>query len=220
MRITGVLVIIGGRAAALTAVRAQPKPDAEAVMAAARQALGGERRLSAVKSFSLTGRTQQAPGRNSFPNEFELLCERPDRCARTDDSPARGVQKDLVPLTLGMFAGSLSSSPLTFSYVGRAEVPQGKADVIDARGPDNFVVRLFIDGTSRLPVMVSWIPPAAEVRPGAVMTGTARGAGAEKQPGGPSPRPAHPPRPASRASTTRTIARSTGCACRFACAAP
>ncbi len=61
------------------------------------------------------------------------------------------------------------------------------------RGPDNFVVRLFIDTTSHLPIMVSWIPPAPPMRPGAAMAGAARGAGApgaETQPGGPSPRQA------------------------------
>lgn len=171
-------------------VGAQPKPDAGAVLAAARKALGGDERLSAVKSFSLTGRTQQARGKNSVPNELEMRCERPDRCTRTDEIPARGVPQDFVRLTLGMFAGSFSSAPLTFSYVGQDDMPQGKADVIDARGPDNVVVRLFIDSTSRLPIMVSWVPPAAPVRPGAVMTGAARGAGAETQPGGPSPRQA------------------------------
>jgi hypothetical protein len=185
-----VLLIIGGLGLAIPWIDAQPKPDAGAVMAAARRALGGDERLSAVKSFSLTGRTQQARGKNSVPNELEMRCERPDRCTRTDEIPARGVRQDFGRLTLGMFAGSFSSAPLTFSYVGQDEMPQGKADVIDARGPDNVVVRLFIDRTSRLPIMVSWVPPAAPVRPGAVMTGAARGAGAETQPGGPSPRQA------------------------------
>jgi hypothetical protein len=185
-----VLLIIGGLGLAIPWIDAQPKPDAGAVMAAARRALGGDERLSAVKSFSLTGRTQQARGKNSVPNELEMRCERPDRCTRTDEIPARGVRQDFGRLTLGMFAGSFSSAPLTFSYVGQDEMPHGKADVIDARGPDNVVVRLFIDRTSRLPIMVSWVPPAAPVRPGAVMTGAARGAGAETQPGGPSPRQA------------------------------
>ena len=188
MRITRALAVIGGLAATLTTGAAQPKADAEAVMAAARKALGGEKRLSAVTSFSLTGRTQQA--RISGANEFEMLCERPDRCARTDEVPIRGVQQEFVRLALGMFAGSWSSSSLTFSYMGQDEMPQGKADVIDARGPDGSPARLFFDSTTRLPILVSWMASAAAVRPGAVMTGAARGAGADTQPGGPSPRQA------------------------------
>jgi hypothetical protein len=183
-----VFLIIGGLATAVSGIDAQPTPDAGAVIAAARKALGGEKRLSAVKSVSITGRTQQA--RISGANEFAILCERPDRCARTDEVPGRGVQQELVGLTLGMFAGSFSSSSLTFSYMGQDEMPQGKADVIEARGPDGSAARLFFDRTSRLPILVSWMAPAAPIRPGAVMTGAARGAGAETQPGGPSPRQA------------------------------
>jgi hypothetical protein len=182
-----VFLIIGGLGLAISGIDAQPKPDAGAVIAAARKALGGDERLSAVKSFSLTGRTQQARGKNSVPNELEVRCERPDRCTRTDGIPARGVQQDFVRLTLGMFAGSFSSAPLTFSYMGQDEMPQGKADVIDARGPDHLVVRLFIDSTSRLPIMVSWVSPAAPVRPGAVMTGAARAAPQPSPPQGAQP---------------------------------
>ena len=45
---------------------------------------------------------------------------------------------------------------LTYAYVGQAEAPQGKADVIDVKGPDNFAARLFIDGETHLPIMLSW----------------------------------------------------------------
>jgi hypothetical protein len=214
-------------------------------MAATPEALGGEKRLSAVRSFSLTGRTQQVRGGKLVPIEFEIVCELPDRYARKDEIAAResgpktigfnggdlielpvpdapprnpgqeevarrmrvtGVKQDFVRLTLGMFAASFSSYPLTFSYVGQAATPQGKADTIDARGPDNFVVRLFVDTTSHLPIMVSWIPPAPPMRPGAAMAGAARGAGApgaERQPGGPSPRQAGgaPPQGGTTATT-------------------
>jgi hypothetical protein len=230
--------------AALPGTRAGQKADAAVVMAAAREALGGEKRLSSVRSFSVTGRTQQVGAESLVPIEFEIVCELPDRYARKDEFPAQktttgfngteliqwpvpevrparagarppgpaqqeaartlrvtAIKQDFVRLTLGMFATSFPSYPLTFSYAGQAEAPQGKADVIDAHGADNFVVRLFVLSTTRLPAMVSWMPPAQPVRPGAVMTGAARGGGpavpapgakpgVETQPGGPSPRPA------------------------------
>src|SRR6187200_803690 len=43
------------------------------------------------------------------------------------------VKQDFTWLMLGMFAGTPSSVPLTYAYVGQAEAPQGKADVIDAK---------------------------------------------------------------------------------------
>ena len=55
---------------------------------------------------------------------------------------------------------SFPAYPLTFTYVGEAEAPQGKADVLDAKGPNNFTLRLFINSETHLPIMVSWTPPA------------------------------------------------------------
>jgi hypothetical protein len=69
------------------------------------------------------------------------------------------VKQDFVRLTLGMFAASFSSYPLTFSHAGQAEAPQGKADVIDVKGPSNFSARLFLMSDTHLPVMVSWTTP-------------------------------------------------------------
>ena len=44
------------------------------------------------------------------------------------------IKQDFVRLTLGMFAVSTPAAPLTFGYVGQAEAPQGRADVIDVKG--------------------------------------------------------------------------------------
>ena len=46
------------------------------------------------------------------------------------------VKQDFAKLTLGMFATSFSGYPLTFTRVGQAEAPQGKADVLDVKGPE------------------------------------------------------------------------------------
>ena len=188
-----------------------PPPDAPKVLAAARASLGGEKRLSAVKTFVATGRTRQVRGDNLVPIEFEIVCELPDRYRRTDEIPAQesgptssgfsgddliqmpalaappfpagrgpaapsapeqqdaarraravSVKQDFVRLTLGMFAASFSSYPLTFTYVGKAEAPQGQADVIDVKGqgPANFALRLFVNSETHLPLMVSWQAPA------------------------------------------------------------
>lgn len=69
------------------------------------------------------------------------------------------ARQDFARLMLGMFATSTAAFPLTYSYVGQAEAPQGKADAIEAKGPNNFTARLFIAGDTRLPVMLSWQAP-------------------------------------------------------------
>ena len=69
------------------------------------------------------------------------------------------LKQDFARLTLGMFATSFPSYPLTFSSAGQAEAPQGKADVIDVKGPGNFTAKLFVMSDTHLPVMLSWTQP-------------------------------------------------------------
>ncbi len=43
---------------------------------------------------------------------------------------------------------------------GRAESPQGTADVLDVKGAGGFSMRLFVSTDTHLPLMVSWTTPA------------------------------------------------------------
>lgn len=204
MRVFGQCAVVGcvAAVAALSGIAAQPK-DAATVLSAARQALGGEAKLSAVKSFTATGRTRQVRGDNLVPIEFEVFVALPDKYVRKDEVPAQesgptatgfngeellqdpppptppapppgapapnpavldaarkarvnGVKQDFARLALGMFATSFATYPLTFTYVGEAEAPQGKADVVDGKGPNSFTIRFFIHQQTHLPIMVSW----------------------------------------------------------------
>jgi hypothetical protein len=198
--------------------------NADAVMAAARAALGGEAKIAAVKTFIATGRTRQVRGENLVPIEFEIQAELPDKYSRHDEFPAQdagpvtagfvgdalvliprpapppprpgapapppgaqeamlrarltGAKQDFVRLLLGMFAGSTSALPLAYFYIGQAEAPQGKADVVDVKGPDNFAARLFIAGDTKLPIMLSWTAPQGP-------QGTPGAQGAPSAPGAP-----------------------------------
>ena len=74
-------------------------------------------------------------------------------------SPTTPIKQDFAKLTLGMFATSFSSYPLSFGHAGQAEAPEGKADVLDVKGGGNFSARLFIDSKTHLPLMLSWTTP-------------------------------------------------------------
>ncbi len=290
MRVFAQCAVVGCLVAAIVipsgAVIAQSK-DPAAILAAARQALGGDKKLTAVKSFTAAGRTRQVRGENLVPIEFEIFVELPDKYLRKDEIPAqesgptasgfngeqwlqdpppaappatppgappampppaaapgsaaapgapgRGpdprpgmspgpagpprnpaaarvatLKQDFTRLALGMFATSFPSYPLTFSYVSEAEAPQGKADVLEAKGPNNFTIRFFVNKDTHLPIMVSWTPPAPMGRPGGpgpgrgVMPGPPQAAGGERgaapaATGGErgTPPPAAPPAPAA-----------------------
>jgi hypothetical protein len=202
---------------ALAAQAGDTSGEAAAILSAAREALGGEKRISAVKTVVLSGRTSQLQGDNLVPIEIEISIELPDKYVRTDEIPAREsgpssrgfngdgliqtgeppargrggpppgaptgaaraggpppaakeasgpppnptvpLKQDFTRLTLGMFATSYSSYPLTFGYAGQAEAPEGKADVLDVKGAGNFSARFFIDSKTHLPLMLSWTTP-------------------------------------------------------------
>ena len=228
--------LVTALAATLCSTLLGQPPDANQVLAGAREALGGEKTLSAVKSFVATGRTRQVRGNNLVPIEFEISCELPDKFVRKDEIPAqdtdltmvgfkgdeliqfplprpgqgpgrgragdappgdragaapapnggraggppeggRGmggnpaqqrlttVKQDFVRLTLGAFATSFPVYPLTFKYAAQGEAPEGKADVLEVAGPANFSARLVVQRETRLPVMLMWQGPAANVAP-------------------------------------------------------
>jgi hypothetical protein len=101
------------------------------------------------------------------------------------------AKQDFARLMLGMFAGTTSAFPVTYAYVAQAEAPQGKADVIDVKGPANFTARLFIQSETGLPIMLSWQAPGpgGPGGPGMGPGGPPPGAG------GPPPGAGGPPKP-------------------------
>jgi hypothetical protein len=97
------------------------------------------------------------------------------------------TKQEFARLMLGLFATSYPSFPLTFAYAGQAEAPQGRADVIDVKGDGGFAARLFVDGKTHLPLMLSWQARPAPARGRGPAPG---GPPAAAAPGGP---PAAPP---------------------------
>src|SRR5258708_24734160 len=91
MRVFAQCAAAGGLAAivAISATVTAQTKDPAAVLATARQALGGEKKLTAVKSFTVTGRTRQGRGDNLVPIEFEIFVELPDKYLRKDEIPAQ-----------------------------------------------------------------------------------------------------------------------------------
>ena len=202
-----VVCSLAGVVAAAAVVAAQTAaPDPNAVLAAARAALGGDARIAAVKTLTATGRTRQVRGDNLVPIEFQVSIEFPNKYLRKDEVPAQEsgptstgfnddtllelptpappagrpggpppptpeqlaagraarlgvVKQDFARLMLGLFASSYSGYPLTFTYAGQAEAPQGMADVLEGKG-ENLTLRLFVLRDTHLPVMVTWTGPA------------------------------------------------------------
>jgi hypothetical protein len=227
MRVVQGVALYGFLYGTALAAAGQP-PDPTNILAAAREALGGEARLQSITTFVATGRTRQLRGNNLVPIEFEINCELPDKFARKDEIPAqdtditlagfrgdeliqspsgrggaRGgppnapqqrvavLKQDFARLTLGAFATSFPTFPLTFKYAAEAEAPEGKADVLDVTGPANFTARFLVQRDTHLPVMLIWQMPAAGAGRGSGAPGAAPGAppaaGTSEPPAGTAP---------------------------------
>src|SRR5687768_10624531 len=63
--------------------------EAAVVLNAARDALGGEKRIASIKTIVASGATRQLQGDNLVPILFEIFIELPDKYLRTDEIPAR-----------------------------------------------------------------------------------------------------------------------------------
>jgi hypothetical protein len=198
--------LLFGTLLALLMLAGAQAQDADPIVSAAHQALGGDVRIAAVKTIVATGRTRQVRGDNLIPVEFEIDIELPDKYTRIDEilaqeggptrhgfsgnsligpagvgphylppgpgrshcpAPPRGIpvdpflvaRQELTRLTLGMFASSFDGYPVTFSYVGSAEVPEGTADVVSVNGPYCFAANFFVGRRMHLPLQIEWTDP-------------------------------------------------------------
>jgi hypothetical protein len=218
------LLAMAGVVAAQALVLAQGG-DVNKVLADARAALGGDKKLDAVQTIAIAGRSLRTnPAGTSTESEFEVAVALPDKYWRRDavvnmgnmsiyrmsgfngdgvinemDTPPQlaggggtvvmfrtvgpagtvtttggapptpeqqeasrrallvTAKQDFARLMLGMFLKSYPAYPLTMTYGGEAESPDGKADVIDIKGDGDFAARLFVDAKTHLPLMLSWM---------------------------------------------------------------
>jgi hypothetical protein len=123
------------------------------------------------------------PGRPAPRTAAEIAAER---------TRVTGLKKHhFVHIALPLFATSFATYPLEFSDAGQVILPSGRADAIDARGPDGFSSRLFVDAVTHLPVQVTWM-----ARPVVVFSTTQRVSvgprGEVSQQGGTTPPPGDP----------------------------
>jgi hypothetical protein len=81
----------------------------------------------------------------------------PEQLASQQASQLASVRRDFARLALGMFGAGTEAVPLEFAYAGLAESPETKAHVLAVTGPDGFEAKLFVDTTSHLPLMLSWM---------------------------------------------------------------
>ena len=77
------------------------------------------------------------------------------------------LQKDMTRLSVALLAGS-NLPGVEFAYAGPAESPEGRAEVLEVKGPGDFKGRLFLDEKTARPMMLVYqdIPRRMAMRRG------------------------------------------------------
>ncbi|MGH9770042.1 MAG: hypothetical protein ACREAB_21675, partial [Blastocatellia bacterium] len=68
----------------------------------------------------------------------------------------QGIRSDFARFTIGWLLTAPSSFLVEYNFAGEAESPDGKADVLDVKGPGGFAARLFLDQKTRRPLMLTY----------------------------------------------------------------
>jgi hypothetical protein len=88
-----------------------------------------------------------------------VVIRTPPPPAPGSDAEAQGLRNsraELARLTVVLLLAVPPSMALEFTSEGQAESPDGKADVIDVKGPNGFAAKLFLDATSHVPLMLTY----------------------------------------------------------------
>jgi hypothetical protein len=148
--------------------------------------------------------TEQGVNGDQVLRSSKTLNTGPGMVIRMPPAPAHGSEAEmqllrnsraeLARLSVAMLLTAPAVMPLEFVYSGEAEAPEGKADVIDVKGPNGFAAKLFLDKSSHRPLMIAYrgVAPRMVVQ-------TQRGAGPGPMPGTREPgRDTPPPPPADQ----------------------
>ena len=91
---------------------------------------------------------------SSIPLQVTSGPAAPDPSAQ--DDPRRLQRRQFGLLTLALLGRSLESYPWTPVTNGTATLNGRPVEYVEARGPDRFTARLYVDASTHLPIMIAW----------------------------------------------------------------
>lgn len=103
---------------------------------------------------ALNGEQVWTDSRTSGGNA-QVMVSRPDE-ANASATQLLDLRREFSRYMLALLLSAPESLAPQFTYAGEAEAPDGRADVLDITGANNFAARLFIDKKTHLPLMMNY----------------------------------------------------------------
>ena len=87
----------------------------------------------------------------------------PEQQAAMKATMLRNAKTEFTRLTVALLGASYSGNPVTFVHAGQAESPEGKADILEIKGANDFAAKLYVDVATHRPLMLSWQAPGPQI---------------------------------------------------------
>ena len=120
------------------------------------------------------------PGPMSGPPP-ENVALTPEERQQRDRAVVRSAKQEMSRLMLGWLAMAPAAPDAEYTDAGIAESPDGRARIVDVKDPSGLAVRLFLDETTHLPLMLTYQAPQLRMVTTA-MRGDMPAAGAPRPP--------------------------------------
>jgi hypothetical protein len=96
---------------------------------------------------------------------------------QTQAAQLRAVRAEFARYVIGWLLAAPPTQTVDFSYGGEAQAEEGRADVIDVKGADDFAMRLFLDKETHRPLMLTY----RGTQPGMIMNMQTASAGSHEE---------------------------------------
>lgn len=94
--------------------------------------------------------------RTGASNAQVMTVRKNNNAQQSQADQLRDMRAEFARMTLALFLTPPDGFPVQLTYAGEAEAGDVRADVLDAKGPDGFAARIFIDRKTHLPLMLSY----------------------------------------------------------------
>lgn len=102
------------------------------------------------------GQAEGLNGSNYWMKNATGVINNTDRPEAAAAARKRAFVESFARFAIAFTLSAPANFPVAFTYGGQVEAPGGMADAIEGKGPEGFLIHLFIDAKSHVPIMMNY----------------------------------------------------------------